>query len=249
MVEAFWGDGAPIKGYLARRRRDRRAPGSSSAPPRTARPSSCAARLAGSPRTGTPPCSRTRCLGPAAPAAVRRRSVPRSRRLPCRAHRLADLRGGVAYLQAEAGLAVDRIGLLGFGFGGLVAWEAAQGPLAPGGRALVVYGARPASLTHPDRLEAAVQAHYGARDRRALADLPDLEQRLREAGCVHELRVHAGLGPAFWERWNAAAAPAAVAAAEPSRQPGARRCAGSRPTSHWARLAWAGRRPIGAHRV
>ena len=58
-----------------------------------------------------------------------------------------------------------------------------------------------------------MQAHYGALDRRALAELPDLEEHLREAGRVNELRVHAGLGPAFWERWTAAAPAGAAAAA------------------------------------
>jgi carboxymethylenebutenolidase len=80
------------------------------------------------------------------------------------------------------------------------------------GRALVVYGSRPASLTHADRLRAAVQAHYGALDWRALAGLPALEGRLRAAGGVFDLRVHAGAGRVFWE------AAADVAAAEAAWQ-------------------------------
>jgi dienelactone hydrolase len=123
------------------------------------------------------------------------------------ARRVTDLWSAAAHLERTAGVPPGRLGVLGVGLGGLDAWAMAQasGEAAP--RAVVLYGTQPGALTEAARVGAAVQAHYGAGDRRAVADLPALEQRLRAAGCVYALRVHAGAGRVFWNE------PAAQAAA------------------------------------
>jgi carboxymethylenebutenolidase len=214
MVEAIWGDGALIKGYLAR---------PAEGPPR-AGVIVCAGengateflrgvtrRLAKDGYAGLLVDPLSRAGGTAAvPPADR---VARLTADDAEAERLADLQGAAVYLADETGVDAERIGLLGFDFGGKAAWEAAQSPLFPAARAVVVYGTRPAYLSAPERLGAAVQAHYGALDRRAAADLSALDERLRRAGCVYDLRVHAGVGRAFWERWSAEATPHAAAAA------------------------------------
>ena len=123
------------------------------------------------------------------------------------AQRLADVRSAAAYLAQSTGAPAGRLGVLGVGLGGLDAWAVAQAPGGAAPRAVVLYGTQPGALTETVRVRAAVQAHYGACDRRAMADLPALEQRLRAAGCVYALHVHAGAGRVFW------AEPAARAAA------------------------------------
>jgi carboxymethylenebutenolidase len=211
MVEALWGDGAPTKGFLAR--------------PEAGAPRAgivvCAGedgateflrgvtrRLAKDGYAGLLVDPLSRGGGTAAVPVAARAAIQTAHGAAAERH--AELQGAAIYLAEEGGVETERIGLLGFGFGGKVAWDAAQSRYAPVGRALVVYGTRPASLTDADRLPAAVQAHYGALDWRALADLPALEGRLRGAGGDYDLRVHAGAGREFWE---AAAAGAAAEAA------------------------------------
>ena len=111
---------------------------------------------------------------------------------------VGDVRAAAAYLAADMGLALAQVGVLGLGFGGLVAWQAAQAPNGFFPRAVVLYSPMPDSLTHAKHLKAAVLMHFRTRDRRAVTALPALRRRLRAAGCVHALRVHPDSGRAFW---------------------------------------------------
>ena len=79
----------------------------------------------------------------------------------------------------------------------------------------MAYGQRgspiPSGYGQPSR--PAIQAHYGALDERAMADLPALAQRLRDAVCVCALRTHPGVGRRFWEPGRGEAAVPAIEAA------------------------------------
>jgi dienelactone hydrolase len=119
---------------------------------------------------------------------------------------VVDLWGAAAQLERTAEVPAGRVGLLGIGLGGLDAWTVARAPGTAAPHAIVLYGTQPGALTGAGRVGAAVQAHYGARDRRAVADLPALDQRLRAAGSVYALHLHAGAGRSFWNEPAAGAA-------------------------------------------
>jgi carboxymethylenebutenolidase len=206
MVQAYWSDDAPVGGYLAR-------------------------PAAGPPRGGVIMCpdqegatdafaGLTRRLGKDGYVALLvdplsdyggSAAVPERERAAlyvtpgAAARRAAQIGAAAAFLEREAGVPAGVLGLLGIGFGGLDAWAAACTPDGPA-PAVVLFGTRPAALLGADQVRAAVQLHYGARDRTAMADLPALERQLRDAGGVYALRVHAGLGRRFWYEQGAAEA-------------------------------------------
>lgn len=112
---------------------------------------------------------------------------------------VASLKKVVDYLEAQPG--VDgRIGVLGFCFGGTYSFAlAAADPRIRG--AVPFYGSPPetADLAH---LDCPVLALYGADDERLITGLPDVTERMKEAGVQFVSHVYEGAGHAFFNDTN-----------------------------------------------
>jgi carboxymethylenebutenolidase len=112
------------------------------------------------------------------------------------------------YLASLPAVRADRIGAMGFCFGGGVTWRLAT--RVPELRAVVpFYGSNP-PLEDVPRIRAAVLALYGALDARVDAGIPAMREALQRAKIVHEIVVEPDAAHAFFNdtgaSYNAAAA-------------------------------------------
>jgi carboxymethylenebutenolidase len=109
------------------------------------------------------------------------------------------LKSVVDYLEAQPG--VDgRIGVLGFCFGGSYSFALAAADRRIRG-AVPFYGSPPesAELAH---LDCPVLALYGENDERLIQSLPDVTQRMHDAGAQFTSHVYADAGHAFFNDTN-----------------------------------------------
>ena len=119
----------------------------------------------------------------------------------------------VQYLKAQSG--VDKIGIVGFCFGGGIVWQSAADcpDLAA---AVPFYGGNPSMESVPN-IRAAVYAVYGELDERINAGIPAITEALKAAGKTYDMKVYSGANHAFHnhtnppERYHAEAAGAAWA--------------------------------------
>jgi carboxymethylenebutenolidase len=103
---------------------------------------------------------------------------------------------GVRYLQSLAAVRADRVGVMGFCFGGGVAWRVAT--FVPDLRAVApFYGSNPPLGDVPE-IRAAVLAFYGALDSRVDAGIPAIREALDRAKVVYEIVVEPDAGHAFF---------------------------------------------------
>jgi carboxymethylenebutenolidase len=112
---------------------------------------------------------------------------------------VGSLKKVVDYLDAQPG--VDgRIGVLGFCFGGTYSFALAAADSRVRG-AVPFYGAPPetADLAH---LDCPVLALYGETDERLISSLPDVTQRMKDAGAEFVSHVYPGAGHAFFNDTN-----------------------------------------------
>lgn len=113
----------------------------------------------------------------------------------------------VRYLQSLPAVRADRVGAIGFCFGGGVTWRLlTQVPDLKAGAPF--YGINPPIEDLP-KIRAAVLAFYGATDTRVDADIPAIRDALDRAKIVYEIVVEPGAGHAFFND----TAPSYVAAA------------------------------------
>ncbi|MDQ7842983.1 MAG: dienelactone hydrolase family protein [Armatimonadota bacterium] len=121
------------------------------------------------------------------------------------------LNAAVRSLQALPTVRADRIGAIGFCFGGGMTWRLATAN-ADLRAAAPFYGPSP-PLTDVPKIRAAVLAVYGELDARINAGIPALREALERARVVHEIVVYPGADHAFFndtgQRYHAAAAQAA----------------------------------------
>jgi carboxymethylenebutenolidase len=115
---------------------------------------------------------------------------------------------GLRYLASLPGVRGDRLGAMGFCFGGGVTWRLAT--QASELRAAVpFYGANP-PLDDVPKIRAAVLAFYGALDSRVDAGIPAMREALDRAKVVYQMVVEPNAGHAFFNdtapSYNAAAA-------------------------------------------
>ncbi len=109
---------------------------------------------------------------------------------------VAMLLAAVHYLEQQPFVRSDRLGAVGWCFGGGMTWRLATA--SPQLRAAVpFYGPNP-PLDHVPRIRAAVLAIYAERDQRINQGIPALRQALAQAGVVHEIVIYPGADHAFF---------------------------------------------------
>ncbi len=121
---------------------------------------------------------------------------------------VAMLVGGVQYLAQQPFVRSDRLGAVGWCFGGGMTWRLATA--SPALRAAVpFYGPNP-PLDQVPRIRAAVLGIYAGRDERINQGIPALREALQRAGVVHELVIFPDVDHAFFNdtgpRYNPQAA-------------------------------------------
>src|SRR5579875_775390 len=110
---------------------------------------------------------------------------------------VAMLDAGVRHLGSLPGVRRDRLGAMGFCFGGGLTWRLA---MENGDLAAIVpfYGANPPSLDGVARIRGAVLAFYGALDARVDAGIPAMRAALQQAHVTFEMVVEPNAGHAFF---------------------------------------------------
>jgi carboxymethylenebutenolidase len=119
-----------------------------------------------------------------------------------------DFRSGWLYMKAQAFTQAERVGMVGFCFGGGVTWLVAEG--MPELKAAVpFYGPPPPADQVPD-IQAAVLAIYGGLDSRITSSEPAMEAAMQQANKVFDKMIYPDADHAFFNdtgtRFNAAAA-------------------------------------------
>jgi carboxymethylenebutenolidase len=109
---------------------------------------------------------------------------------------ISDLKSGVTWLENQSYVQDRRIGGIGWCWGGGQAWRLATSE--PRMKAVVAfYGPNP-PLEDVPNIQAAVLGIYGAEDQRIMAQEPELEQALADAGKTYEMKVFEGANHAFF---------------------------------------------------
>jgi carboxymethylenebutenolidase len=106
-----------------------------------------------------------------------------------------DFRSGWAYLQGQPFAQADRVGMVGFCFGGGVTWlMATRMPelLA----AVPFYGPHPPVEDVPN-IQAAVLGIYAERDQRINQGIPAIEEAMRQNNKIYEKMIYPGTDHAF----------------------------------------------------
>jgi carboxymethylenebutenolidase len=108
---------------------------------------------------------------------------------------IQDFRSGLSYLQGQSFANKDRVGMIGFCFGGGVTWRAAT-KIAELRAAVPFYGPNP-PLQDVPAIHAAVLAIYGGLDQRIDQGIPEIEQAMQQNNKTFRKEVYAGAGHAF----------------------------------------------------
>lgn len=109
---------------------------------------------------------------------------------------VAMLNAGVQYLQRQPGVRRDRVGAVGFCFGGGMTWRLATQNTEL--RAAVpFYGPNP-PLADVGKIKAAILAIYGALDSRINAGIPAMRETLQKANVTHEVVIYPNADHAFF---------------------------------------------------
>jgi len=109
---------------------------------------------------------------------------------------VAMLNAGVAYLQGLPSVRRDRIGAMGFCFGGGMTWRLATSN-ASVRAAVPFYGPNP-PLGDVPKIKAAILAIYGAEDTRITGGMPAIREAMQRAGITFEIIVYPGANHAFF---------------------------------------------------
>ncbi|MBI3998736.1 MAG: dienelactone hydrolase family protein [Armatimonadetes bacterium] len=121
---------------------------------------------------------------------------------------VATMNAAVRHLQGLPAVRRDRVGAMGFCFGGGMTWRLATAN--PDLRAAVpFYGPNPPLADIP-RIKAAVLAIYGALDTRINAGIPAIRGALQNARIVHEIVIYPDADHAFFNDTGARYKPEAA---------------------------------------
>ncbi|HEX2909461.1 MAG TPA: dienelactone hydrolase family protein [Chloroflexia bacterium] len=108
---------------------------------------------------------------------------------------LTDLNAAVDFLTQQSGV-TGKLGVVGFCFGGGYTLSlAAANPKI--NAAVCYYGVTPQPASRMVNTQAAVLSHYGAKDQRVNATVPELEQVMAENGKTFEHYYYEGAGHGF----------------------------------------------------
>lgn len=112
----------------------------------------------------------------------------------------SDLSAALSQLAADPAVDADRLGVIGFCFGGGMAWRllTLDSRLKAG---VPFYGVHP-PLSRVPRISAPVLGIYGGLDARINAGLPDIEKAMSESGKVFEALIFDGAQHAFHNDTN-----------------------------------------------
>jgi len=113
---------------------------------------------------------------------------------------LKDLVAAVAYLKALSFVRRDRIGSVGFGFGGGMSANLACETSLRG--CVIFYGENPSPLDRVRNIDGAVLGLYGADDTRIDAHLDKLVRAMAEYKKDFEMRIYPGAAHAFFNDTN-----------------------------------------------
>jgi carboxymethylenebutenolidase len=115
-----------------------------------------------------------------------------------------DTDAGIRYLQVLPDVRRDRMGVVGFCWGGGMAFiTATQIPhlrklQTPQPRAVVVYyGLSPSPLELVKNIQGPVMAHYGEKDARVNKGIPDTEAAMKKYNKLYEYKIYPGAQHAF----------------------------------------------------
>jgi carboxymethylenebutenolidase len=108
---------------------------------------------------------------------------------------ISDLSAGLDYLKSRDDVVPDKLGAVGFCFGGGYTWRMAT--VRPDLKAAVPYYGPNPPLEDVPKIEAAVLGIYGERDTRITGQVPPLEEALQQAGVTYEIKIYEGAEHAF----------------------------------------------------
>ncbi len=124
---------------------------------------------------------------------------------------VSDFQAALEYAQAQPFARADRVGMIGFCYGGGVTWRVAVA--TPAIAAAVPFYGLPAAAADVPKLSAHVLAIYAGRDQRINANIPAIEDAMRASGKSFAKIVYPDVDHAFHndtsDRYDAAAARAA----------------------------------------
>jgi len=127
------------------------------------------------------------------------------------ARHVQDFRSGLAFARSQPSARGDRVGMVGFCFGGAVTWRVAAG--VPDLRAAVPFYGVPVPEAEVPGIGAAVLAIYAGRDERINQNIPAIEAAMGKNGKTFRKIVYPNVDHAFHndsgQRYNEAAAKAA----------------------------------------
>lgn len=108
---------------------------------------------------------------------------------------LGDLSAGVDYLKSRDDLSPERLGAVGFCFGGGMTWRLiTQRPDIKA--AVPFYGPNP-PLEDVPKIKTAVLGIYAEKDTRITGSVAQLEEALKKAGVTYEIKIYPGVNHAF----------------------------------------------------
>jgi carboxymethylenebutenolidase len=108
---------------------------------------------------------------------------------------IADLSAGLDYLKSRNDVSPERLGAIGFCFGGGYAWRMAT--RRPDLKAVAAYYGPNPPLEDVPKIKAAVLGIYGALDTRIISQVPQLEEALKKAGITYQIKIYEGADHAF----------------------------------------------------
>lgn len=108
---------------------------------------------------------------------------------------ISDLSAGLGYLKSRNDVVPDKLGVVGFCFGGGYTWRMAT-KRADLKAAVAYYGPNP-PLEDVPNIKASVFGIYGERDTRITGQVPSLEAALKQTGVSYRIKVYGGADHAF----------------------------------------------------
>jgi carboxymethylenebutenolidase len=122
--------------------------------------------------------------------------LPNIRELAPREAIVEDTQAGISYLRILPDVRRDRIGVIGFCWGGGMAFVTAT-QLRDLKAAVVYYGPSPDPVDLVKNIQAPVMAHYGEKDAGINKGIPDTEAAMKKYNKTYDYKIYSGAQHAF----------------------------------------------------